>query len=61
MSHRATTPEAVVLTPVASLRRPVPITRQRPVDLVASPRLRGGWQTDGDSVLRLVWRFEAAA
>ena len=34
---------------------------QTPVDLIATHILRGGWREDGQSSLRLVWRFEPAA
>jgi hypothetical protein len=34
---------------------------QTPIDLIATHILRGGWREDGQSSLRLVWRFEPAA
>lgn len=41
--------------------RPTLISAHRTADLIASPRLRGGWRADAGQRLRLVWRFDPAA
>lgn len=64
MTHRAPTTAPIAPDPThvaGRAARPVAIGGHRPVDLIASPRLRGGWRAHPDRGLRLVWRFEPAA